>query len=122
MRHLAVLVSTLALAAACAPAPAAVVAETPKPVLRPKQELLPPASPAAALMEASCVRMGSVPMQDCSCWSRRVAVDIDEDVAAAYGIQNVGKRADALTALKPDKLKAFQAAAEKAQEACARHG
>ena len=126
VRFFAALATILALAIACAPAPAPpmapVVAEAPKPVLRPRQELLPPASPAATLMEASCVRMGSVPMQDCSCWSRRVAVEIDADVAAAYGIQNIGKRADAMTALKPDKLQAFQAAAEKAEAACARHG
>jgi hypothetical protein len=97
------------------------VAESPKPALRPKQDLLPPASPVATLMEASCVRVGSVPMQDCMCWSRRVAVEIDPEVAAAYGIQNVGKRADAMTALKPDKLQTFVAAAEKAEAACARH-
>jgi len=128
VRFAAALATALVLAAAmlpagCAPkpAPAPVVAEAPKPVLRPKQELLPPPSPEATLMEASCVRMGSVPMQDCSCWSRRVAVEIDADVAAAYGIQNVGKRADAMTALKPDKLKAFQLAADKAEAACAQH-
>jgi hypothetical protein len=114
----------LALAAGCSPppAPAPVAAQSPKPELRPKQDLLPPPSPAATLIEASCVRMGSVPMQDCRCWSRRVALDIDADIAAAYGIQDVGRRADAMTALKTDKLRAFQSASDKAEAACLRRG
>lgn len=108
--------------AGCAPrptaAPAAVI-EPPKPAPLPSAPALPPASPEASLMEASCVRMGSVPMVACRCWSRTVVAEIDPKVAAAYGIQNVARRADAMTALKPDLMKTFLAASERAEAACA---